>query len=591
MPDSRRVKPSAAKASARRLTSLRGSRSAVHVGPGSKAIPPLLPVLLPLVLAAIVCGILFAWAFPPTAPGSAAPTARFTEITSESGLDQWPLPPRADDAPTTLGGGVVCFDYDNDGHPDLFFVGGGPWPWEEPFAKRISRGSCALFHNDGTGHFTDVTAAAGLNVELQGMSATAGDFDNDGLTDLFVTCVGNNHLFRNLGGGHFEDVTDRAGVGGDENTWSTGAVWIDFDHDGKIDLVVAHYARWPAEVDLLMAFRVSEVGRSYGMPTGFVGAFPSVYRNLGDGRFALVPDSAGLRDIDLQTSFPVAKTLAVSPVDANEDGRLDLLFTYLTNDSALFLDEGDGRFRRVTAVDRRQEGIATGVASTGSLPIAATGRDQRLAALQAMTGETRTRSEAFASLYPKLGGALFDYDLDGRVDILNGNGRAEPDTNHFENGREFAAAAELRWNRGGAWIAAPSGENDSWRMPLWARGVAVADFDGDGDLDVVIAQNGAPPRLMRNDQRSGWPWLQLDLVAKRGPRDAGGARVEVHTPRRTLVQTVAPAMSYMAQSAKTLTFGLGDDSRVRRVVVYWPDGTRQEFKPEGINRRVTLTER
>jgi hypothetical protein len=575
----------------RRAGSLRGSRLHVPITPGSKAIPPLLPVLLPLVLAAIACGILFAWAFPPAAPGGAAPAARFTDITNESGLDQWPLPPRSDDAPTTLGGGVVCFDYDGDGHPDLFFVGGGPWPWEEPFAKRISRGSCALFHNDGAAHFTDVTAAAGLNVELQGMSAAAGDFDNDGLPDLFVTCVGTNHLFRNLGGGHFEDVTDRAGVGGDDNTWSTGTVWIDVDHDGRLDLVVAHYARWPAEVDLLTAFRVSEVGRSYGTPTGFVGAFPSVYRNLGDGRFALVSDSAGLRDIDLQTSFPVAKTLAVTPVDANEDGRLDLLFTYLANESALFLDEGDGHFRRIAAADRRQEGIATGVASTGSLPIGATGRDQRLAALQLITSDTRGRADGWASLYPKLGAALFDYDLDGRLDVLSGNARAEPDTNHFENGRTFEAPPELRWNRGGAWITSPAAEGDSWRQPLWARGIAAADFDGDGDLDVVIAQNGAAPRLLRNDERLGWPWLQLDLVAIHGARDAGGARVEVHTPRRTLVQTVAPAMTLLAQSTQTLTFGLGDDSRVRRIVVYWPNGARQEFKPEGINRRLIIKER
>lgn len=590
MHDSPRTDPIAVTAPVRRLVSLRRARSRTHAGLGARAIPPLLPVLLPLVLAAIAFGLFFAWAFPPSAPHGAVPAARFTDITSESGLDHWPLPPRSEDAPTTLGGGVVSFDFDRDGHSDLFFVGGGPWPWEEPFAKRITRGSCVLFHNDGTGHFVDVTAAAGLNVELQGMGATAGDFDNDGLTDLFVTCVGNNHLFRNLGGGRFEDVTDRAGVGGDENTWSTGAVWIDFDHDGRLDLVVAHYARWPAEVDLWTAFRVSEVGRSYGTPTGFVGAFPSVYRNLGDGRFSLVLDSAGLREIDRQTSFPVAKTLAVVPVDANEDGRLDLLFSYLANDSALFVDEGGGHFRRATAVDRRQEGVATGVASTGSLPFAAIGRDQRFAALQAMAGESRGRSETFGLLYPKFGGALLDYDLDGRLDIFSAGGRVEPDTNHFESGRAFAAAPELRWNRGGTWPVAPGGE-DAWSQPLWARGTAVADFDGDGDLDVVLAQNGAPPRLLRNDQRLGWPWLQLDLVATRGSREAAGTRVEVRTPRRTLVQTLAPAMSYLGQSERTLTFGLGDDARVRRVVVYWPDGTRQEFKPASINRRITLVQR
>lgn len=569
-------------------------------------VPPLLPVLLPILLAAIGSGVLLTWLFPVAAPGGAAPVARFTDVTEEAGLggrgaeeDAGAPSPETLRSPTTLGGGVVVFDYDGDGHPDLFFVNGTDWPWEEPMVKRVSRGSCALYHNDGTGHFTDVTTLAGLNVELQGMTAAAGDFDNDGRPDLFVTCVGTNHLFRNRGNGRFEDITETAGVGGEENLWSTGAAWIDLDGDGRLDLVVCHYARWPFDVELQAAFTVADVGRSYGAPAGFMGSFPSVYRNLGDGHFALVPGSAGLRHVDPQTGFPMAKTLAVVPVDANGDGRLDLIFSYHTAEPAIFLNQGDGTFRRWNAgSDQRPEGAVAGLTPAGLLPLTQL-TPERFAAWQgAVALGIRRAGDGMAHLPERLGVALLDYDLDGRLDFFSGNGRAEPDTNRFERGRNFSAAPELWWNRGNAWIAAPTGgaagatpvAAENGLASVVARGVAVADFDGDGDLDVVIAQNGQPPRLLRNDQRLGLPWLQVDLIATRGAREAGGARVEVHTPRRVYVQTMAPAMGFMAQSTSTLVFGLGEDARVRKIVVTWPGGRRQEIKPGAVNRRVVLTE-
>lgn len=558
-------------------------------------VPPLLPVLLPILVAAIVSGVLLTWLFPPAAPGGTPPVARFTDVTAEAGLREDDGAAPSELAPTTLGGGVTVLDYDGDGLPDIFVVGGTDWPWDEPFAKRISRGSFTLYHNDGHGHFTDVTSFAGLNVELQGMAAAAGDFDNDGRTDLFVTCVGTNHLFRNRGGGRFEDVTDTAGVGGEDNLWSTGATWIDLDGDGRLDLVVAHYARWPRD-ELQAAFTVANVGRSYGAPAGFIGAFPSVYRNVGEGKFVLLADSAGLRNVDPQTGFPMAKALAVVPVDANGDGRLDLIFSYHTAEAAMFLNQGNGAFRRWAGSDLRPEGVSATLAPAALLPLTQLTPD-RFAAWQSVVAlGARRVPDGFASLPEKLGVALLDYDLDGRLDIFSGGGRAEIDTNRFEHGREFALPPVLLWNRGAAWVPAPAAPSpvgtagESWTQPLVARGVAVADFDGDGDLDVVIAQNGRPPHLLRNDQRIGLPWLQLDLVATRSAREAGGARVEVHTPRRTYVQTVAPAMSFMAQSTSTLTFGLGDDARVRRIVVLWPSGTRQELGSPAVNRRITLTE-
>ena len=558
--------------------------------PVRSVMSPLLSVVLPIILAAIGLNLLFARLFP-ARPAEAAPVLRFTDVTAESGLrfTHWQ---GEGEAPTTLAGAVAVLDFNNDGAPDLFFVNGAPWPWEESLEKRLGRSS-ALLRNDGHGHFTDVTALAGLNGEMQGMGVVAGDFDNDGRTDLFVTCVGLNHLFRNLGEGHFEDVTEQAGVGGDDNTWSTGAAWIDLDGDGRLDLVVLHYARWPREVGLAQAFTIADIGRYYGAPTGFFSAFPSVYRNLGDGRFALVPDSVGLRDIDPETGRPVAQPLAIVPLDANADGRLDLLITYHNSPAALFLAQPDGTFvKQAAAPGNRQEGAAASLASasapTDGVDSATELRAQILLRLASVP--SRASDDQPLALAAKLGVALADFNLDGRAEIFSGQGAAELHLNKFEAGRDFARVPAGLYRKGDGWALATWDAANSWAVPLTARGIAVADFDGDGDLDVVIAQNHGSPVLLRNDQRLGRPWLRLRLIATRSQSEAGGARVEVHTPRRVFTQTVAPAMGFMAQSESTLTFGLGDDARVRKIVIRWPSDHTQELRPDALNQTLVIRE-
>jgi hypothetical protein len=556
----------------------------------ARVVPPLLPIWLPLVVAAIASGAVLAWLFPPRDPGDQPPVVRVTDVTAGSGVAfVHRLGADLTESPTTLGGGVVCFDYDTDGDSDLFFVNGADWPWQESLAKQASRGGCALYRNDGTGRFTDVSALAEVNLEFLGMAAAAGDFDNDGRPDLYVTGVGSSHLFRNRGQGRFEDITADAGVGGEANTWSTGAVWIDYDADGRLDLIVGHYARWPHEVGLDGAFAVALMGHSYGAPTGFVGVPPTVYQNLGDGRFEPVPGSAGLRPIDPASGLPAAKLLALTPLDANADGRLDLLCAFHTMGPVLFLNDG-GQFRAATGPTAdRSEGASAGVAVTGSLALLqAGGVDERFATWQAaMAAQPSREEEGLLPLAARLGATLLDYDGDGRIDAFTAAGLAEPDVNRFEAGRAFALPPRLWWNRGAQLVPATV----DGLPELAGRGVASADFDGDGDRDFVVTVLGESPRLWRNEQRAEIPWLAIDLVATRTPREAGGARVEVHTPRRVQVQTAAPAMSLFAQSSSTLHFGLADDARVRRVVVVWPSGVRQEERIEAINQRITITER
>lgn len=568
-----------------------------HLSPPAPTVPqpvqsvvsPLLPVLLPLVITSVLLGVVFARLFPPDA-AAGAPAVRFTDITAESGL-RFAHRQGGDEAPTTIGGGVCVLDYNQDGRPDLFFVNGSPWPWEESLEKRLGRNS-ALYRNDGQGRFTDVTALVGLNGEMQGMTAVAGDFDNDGLPDLYVTCVGRNHLFRNLGQGRFEDVTETAGVGGEENLWSTGAAWLDVDADGWLDLVVLHYAQWPQEIGLGQAFAVAEMGRSYGTPTGFFSVPPTVYRNLGQGRFAPLPDSAGLRDIDAETGRPVAWPLALTPVDANGDGRLDLLIAYQNHPTSLFVARKDGGFvRQSLANDARQEGAAASLLSASTLPLPpGKGDDERFQALRAASDPMQDSPRL--ALATKLGVALIDLDLNGRPELFSGNGVAEAAVNRFETTRDFRASPRLLWKPTDQWVPltgkAPDDEATFPRVT--ARGIVTADIDGDGDDDVIIAQNNGGPLLLRNDQRAGLPWLRLRLIATRSQPEAGGARVEIHTPRRVLAQTVAPALGFMAQSHSVLTFGLGDDARVRKIVIHWPSGQVQELKPTSLNRVLEIRE-
>ncbi len=542
------------------------------------AMSPLWPLLTLLGVAAVAIGALFS-RLSPAAPAAAAPEARFTDVTRAAGLILPADPDEAGGGPGSLGGAVAFLDYDGDGRPDLLYVGGG---------------GCALFHNEGGGRFRETTRAAGLDPKFAGMSIAVGDYDNDGRPDIYITGIGGNRLYHNLGQGRFADVTVQSEVGGDDHVWSMGAVWLDLAGEGRLDLVVCNYARWSRESDFRSALAAAQAGPSYGTPrAGFVSCFPTVYRNLGDGRFADVTRQTGLEKIDRQTGFPRAYPLAVAAVDAGQNGRLDLLFSYQSGDDVLFLNQGRGVFKEWTPSAERREGVSAGLAAASDPWFAQRiANGERLAVLRESGFALNPAAESGDSLChlrDKLGVALLDYDLDGRIDVLSGNGLAESGLELFDFGQDFAVAPSLLWNDGRRWTAAPAGDGPLSERSL-LRGIAVADVYGNGRLAVAIASNGGPLRLLRNDLNTRHAWLRIDLVGTRGPRDAGGARVEVQTPRRVYLQTMEPAMGFMAQSESTLTFGLGDDARVNRIVVHWPSGVRQEIRSPEVDRRLLITE-
>src|SRR5712664_1928165 len=232
------------------------------------------------------------------------PLARFKDITAAAGISFVHNNGAYGEKllPETMGGGVAFFDFDNDGDQDLRFVNSTWWPWRLPAGKKPT--TAALYRNDGKGHFEDVTAGSGLDVSFYGMGVAIGDYDNDGLPDVFITAVGGNHLFHNEGNGKFAEVTAPAGVGGTGTDWSTSAAWIDYDNDGKLDLFVCNYVRWSKEIDAEVGYKIDGVTRAYGPPMNFQGAFPYLYHNEGNGRFTDVSASSGVQVKNPATGVP-----------------------------------------------------------------------------------------------------------------------------------------------------------------------------------------------------------------------------------------------------------------------------------------------
>ena len=535
----------------------------------------------------------------PDRPRVEIPTAKFTDITREAGItfihENGAYGEKL--LPETMGGGVAFLDYDNDGNQDLLFINSAEWPWHVTPGKKPP--TMALYHNDGRGHFTDVTAGSGLDVSFYGMGVAVGDYDNDGLDDVFITAVGGNHLFHNDGQGKFHEVTQEAGVGGSTNDWGTCAAFIDYDNDGKLD----------AEV----GYKIDGRTRAYGQPMNFQGAFPCLYHNDGAGHFTDVSAQSGLQVKNPATGVPAAKTLGVAPVDIDRDGWIDLVLANDTVPNLLFMNQHNGTFKEIGAQSglafdsygntRGAMGIDSAYyADNGKLGIAIGNFANEMTALYVQQNtSTNFSDEAITEgigpdsrRFLKFGLFFFDYDLDGRLDLLTANGHLEQEISKIQQSQTYAQPAQLFWNagepNGRCFVAVgPNKAGADLFKPIVGRGAAFADIDGDGDLDVVLTQASGPPLLLRNDQNLHHHWIRLKLIGTRSNRDAIGAWIKVRVGDRVLSRQVMPTRSYLSQSELPVTIGLGDATNPGGVEIVWPSGTKQ-LKDVPVDQNVTITE-
>jgi enediyne biosynthesis protein E4 len=490
--------------------------------------------------------------------------------------------------PETMGGGVAVLDYDGDGRPDLLFVSGAYWP-DDPRA-RTRRSSLALYRNEGNGpdglpHFRNVTREAGLEKVFYGMGASVGDYDNDGRDDVYVTALNRNFLFHNVGG-RFEEVSDRAGVR--DSGWGTSSAWLDYDGDGLLDLYVCRYVEWSPAKDLFCT--LDGRTKSYCTPERYPGTSSHLYRNLGNGRFEDVTRKAGVWN-DNQ------KALGVAPWDFDGDGRIDFLVANDTAPNNLYRNRGDGTFEDVgipagVAVDeagrsRGAMGVSWADTKNGKGSAVAIGNfSNELKSLYwTDSGEVfldeSPRSGVGPSSFLSLtfGVLFFDADLDGRMDLLLANGHVEPTVQAVQKEVTYKQAPILFWNVGGGRFVALGERSGDLASPLVARGAAYADLDGDGDLDLVLVENGGPARVYLNPTNAPKKSVRVRLVGSgRSSRDAVGAKVTATIAGRTLTQQVSGGQSYLSAPEKTLTFGLGPAARIDALQIRWPDGAVQTLK-------------
>jgi hypothetical protein len=546
---------------------------------------------------------------------AAVPQAGFKKITEEAGIRFVHNNGAYGDKllPETMGGGVGFFDFDNDGDQDLLFVNSTYWPGKVPEGKQQT--TAALYANDGAGQFADVTAGSGLDVPIYGMAPAFGDFDNDGHVDVFITAVGENRLFRNLGRGNFQDVTAATGVAGPATEWSTCAAWFDLDNDGDLDLYVGNYVRWNPEIDMQVGWKLVGIGRAYGQPKDFEGAFPFLYRNEGSGKFTDISETAGVQVKNTATGVPTAKSLGVSPVDIDQDGWMDLVVANDTVQNLLFHNQRNGTFREI--------GGRSGVAfdSMGStrgamgIDVARYREDDALGILIGnfanemtalyvsqpaehgilFTDEALTEGIGAPSRLPlKFGVFFFDYDLDGRLDVLSANGHLEEEISQIQKSQHYKQAAQLFWNcgpgRSGCFTPVDASKAGADLFtPVVGRGSAFADIDGDGDQDAIITQTGGAPLLLRNEQKLGHHWLRLKLTGTNSNRDAIGAWVHARVGGKDLWRQVMPTRSYLSQSELPVTIGLGSETQVELLEIRWPDGSVQKIEPV-LNKELRITQ-
>ncbi len=557
------------------------------------------------------------------------PAVRFTDVTDAAGVRFRHFNGATGQKflPETMGSGVAVLDFDGDGFQDLLFVNSCAWP-----GQTGPRGSSlTLLRNKGDGTFEDVTEAVGLNtpMPMYGMGLAVGDINNDGFPDIFVTGIGGNLLFLNVAGPdgrrRFVDITREAGVGGPGGwpavtTWPEFSAWkepiafassatfLDYDGDGRLDLFVCYYVTWSPATDLSIAANRTGVGRAYLAPDQFEGTLCALYRNLDSTdkvcHFKDVSKEAGVQVIDHEGTGSnarerrVGKSLGVIAFDADDDGWPDLVVANDKVRNFFFHNVPDGKGGRRF----EEKGMLANVAYPEGRTRAGMGIDwgeyrpgHHAVIITNFANEPNTfltprrpgaidfADEAVAvclagpsSIPLKFGTLFFDYDNDGRLDLLTCNGHLEPDIETIQASQKYRQSVQLYWNTGAGQrrfepVTAATAGPDLFK-PLVGRGCAFLDLRNDGKLSVVLTENNGPARLLRNDNDLGNHWVRLTLQGDgvHSNCSALGAQLTIEAGGQILHRQVTGARGYLSQSELPVNVGLGSATRVDRITVRWP---------------------
>jgi len=547
------------------------------------------PILFFLVL---LCASVSQWLVAP----AAAQQIQFRDITAQAGIrfthnngafgKKW--------LPETMGPGCAFIDYDNDGYPDILLING------QDFSGHPHGGATTpkLYHNNHDGTFTGVTRQAGLAVPMYGFGVAVGDYDNDGFDDLFISALGQSHLFHNNGNGTFTEVTKTAGLGG-PNEFSTSAAWVDYDRDGKLDLVVANYVQWSEQGDLYCTLDGSH--KSYCTPESYKGTSVRLWHNLGGGRFEDATIKAGMGD-------PTSKSLGIAILDYNVDGWPDILIANDTQPNKLYLNKKNGTFE--------ERGVAAGIGfSEDGVARAGMGAD---AADYDRSGHASLIISNFAnqmvSLYHNEGNGLFvdeapqseigrntlvtlgfgcfffDYDNDGWPDIFVADGHIENEIERVQKRVSYAEPPHLFRNLGGGKFTEVTDQmGKAFAAPKVARSAAYGDIDNDGFPDILLTTNAGPAYLFHNEGGTNRS-VRIKLVGTKSNRDGIGAIVRLTAGTDKQWKMLRSGSSYLSQSELVLTFGLGTHTKADAIEIQWPSGQVDQLSNINAGQTVTVQE-
>jgi enediyne biosynthesis protein E4 len=531
-----------------------------------------------------------------TVAAQAQDRIRYQDITAQAGIHfthnngafgkKW--------LPETMGPGCAFIDYDNDGYADILLVNG------TDFASHPHGGATTpkLYHNNHDGTFTDVSRRAGFVIPIFGFGVAIGDYDNDGFDDVFISALGQSHLFHNNGNGTFRDVTRAAGMWGDSE-FSTSAAWLDYDRDGKLDLVIANYVQWSEQGDLYCT--VDGAHKSYCTPESYKGTSVRLWHNLGNGQFEDTTQKAGMGD-------PSSKSLGLTILDYNDDGWPDIVIANDTQPNKLYLNKKNGTFE--------ERGVAAGIGfSEDGVARAGMGTD---AADYDRSGHASLLISNFAnqmvSLYHNEGNGLFvdeapqsevgratlvtlgfgcfffDYDNDGWPDIFVADGHIEDQIERVQKRVSYAEPPHLFRNLGaGKFTEVTAQMGKSFAAPKVARSAAYGDIDNDGFPDILLTTNAGPAYLFHNEGGANHS-LRIKLVGTKSNRDGIGAIVRVTSGSDKQWKMLRSGSSYLSQSELVLTFGLGAQTKADKVEIQWPSGQTDNLSNLNAGQTVTVQE-